>query len=88
MPDGNQAASGGTKDTCVLVTFEKIEYMVSCVMKQDFKDIMTSGRVTASQFPTTAEQVLRSESEKEDHKSTSESKLYIVMFLRELRKTN
>ena len=43
MLDGNQAASGGTKDTCILVTLEKnvyTVYKVSNVMKQDIKDTL------------------------------------------------
>lgn len=35
MPDGNQAASGGMKDTCILVTLENEVYTVSSVIKQD-----------------------------------------------------
>lgn len=37
MPDGNQAASGGTKDTCTLVTLDRTVYTISTVMKQDVK---------------------------------------------------
>lgn len=47
MPDGNQAASGGTKDTFILVTLEKKLYTVSRLLKEDVEGTLICHSKTA-----------------------------------------